>query len=363
MKRLVKLWGACTAIMLFGVLVAGCGGGGGGSGSDGSSDSPTVSDPAPTVVYTTPVNNATDVGTASKITVTFSEAMNATTVVADNAFQINGTNVSAANIAYNSTSRIATITPPAALGAGQAYTVRVNAVVQDTSGKTMQSAYSWAFRTGSTVGVAPQLASKAPVAGSTNVGTNTAIAMSFTKPMDINTFNSSAFTLQRTSDASTVAGTFSMVGQVVVFTPNAPLDSGTQYTATVTTQAQDTSGIALAAPVPWSFTTGSGADVTPPEVVKVGDVWQVSPTGTVADLRPPMSIAFNETVYPFLFGTIDGKPVEVAFDYSPSGTTTVTMTPTADRAPGTYTTGIAVSDLAHNKSYTYTWSFTIVSPP
>lgn len=361
MKRLFKLWGVCTAIMLCGVLVAGCGGGGGGGGG-GSSDSPTVSDPAPTVVYTTPVNNATDVGTASKITVTFSEAMNAASVVADNSFQINGANVSLSGISYDSTNKIATITPPAALGAGQTYTVRVNAVVQDTSGKAMQSAYTWTFTTGATVGVAPQLASKAPVAGAINVGTNTAIAMSFTKPMDINTFNSSAFTLQKTSDASTVAGTFSIIGQVVIFTPSAPLTASTQYTATVTTQAKDTSGIALAAPAPWSFTTGSGADATPPEVVKVGDVWQVSPTGTVADLRPPMSIAFNEPVYPFLFGTIDGKPVEVTFDYSPAGTTTVTMTPTADRAPGTYTTGVAVSDLAHNKSYTYTWSFTIVAP-
>lgn len=354
MKRLFKLWGACTAITLCGLFIAGCGGGGGGGSSD--------SNPAPSVVYTTPVNDEADVGTASKITVTFSEAMDATTVVADNSFQINGTNVSLSSISYDSTNKIATITPPAALGAGQTYTVRVNAVVQDTSGKAMQSAYTWMFTTGATVGVAPQLASKAPVAGATNVGTNTAIAMSFTKPMDIGTFNSSAFTLQNTSDASTVAGTFSMIGQVVLFTPSAPLAAGTQYTATVTTQAKDTSGISLAAPVPWSFTTGSGADATPPEVVKVGDAWQVSPTGTVADLRPPMSIAFNEPVYPFLFGTIDGKPVEVAFDYSLSGTTTVTMTPTADRAPGTYTTGVAVSDLAHNKSYTYTWSFTIVAP-
>lgn len=353
MKRLFKLWGACTAIMLCGVFIAGCGGGGG-----GSSDS----NPAPSVVYTTPVNDEADVGTASKITVTFSEAMEPTTVVADNSFQINGAPVSSSNITYDSTNKIATITPPAALGAGQTHTIRVNAVVQDTAGKTMQSDYSWSFMTGSTVGVSPQLASKAPFDGATNVGTKVAIAMSFTKPMDINTFNASVFTLEKTSDASTVAGTFSMIGQVVVFTPNAPLAANAQYTATVTTQAKDTSGISLAAPVSWSFTTGSGADATPPEVVKVGDDWQVSPTGTVADLRPAMSIAFNEPVYPFLYGTIDGKAVEVAFDYSPSGVTTVTMTPTADRAPGTYTTGIAVSDLAHNKSITYSWEFTIVSP-
>lgn len=340
--------------MLCGLFIAGCGGGGGGGSSD--------SNPAPSVVYTTPVNNEADVGTASKITVTFSEAMDAATVVADNSFQINGTNVSLSSISYDSTNKIATITPPAALGAGQTYTVRVNAVVQDTSGKAMQSAYTWMFTTGATVGVAPQLASKAPVAGAINVGTNTAIAMSFLKPMDISTFNTSAFTLQKTSDASTVAGTFSMIGQVVLFTPSAHLDPETDYTATVTTQAKDTSGIALAAPVTWSFTTGSGADATPPEVVKVGDAWQVSPTGSVADLRPAMSIAFNEPVYPFLYGTIDGKAVDVTFDYSPAGTTTVTMTPTADRAPGTYTTGVAVSDLAHNKSYTYTWSFTIVAP-
>lgn len=356
MKRLLKLWALCTAAMLCSAFITGCGGGGGGGSAD--------SNPAPSVVYTTPVNDEADVGTASKITVTFSEAMKEDTIKTES-FKLENittdtpTTVTLSSVKYDTANKIATITP-SALEANQEYRVTVNAVVKDTSGKAMQSAYPWTFKTGATVGVAPQLASKAPVAGAINVGTNTAVVMSFTKPMDINTFNSSSFTLQKTLDASTVAGTFSLVGKVVVFTPSAPIAKDTDYTATVTTQAKDTSGIALAAPVSWSFTTGSGADVKRP----VGDILQASPTGTVADLRPAMSIPFNEPVYPFLFGTIDDdKAVEVEFDYSPSGVTTVTMTPTADRAPGTYTTGIAVSDLAHNKSYTYTWSFTIVSPP
>lgn len=355
MKRLLKLWAICAAAMLCSAFITGCGGGGGGS------DSPTVSDPAPTVVYTTPVNNATEVGTASKITVTFSEAMNAASVVADNSFQINGTNVSSSSISYDSTNKIATITPPAALGAGQTYTVRVNAVVKDTSGKAMQSAYTWMFTTGATVGVAPQLASKAPVAGATGVGTNTAIAMSFTKPMDINTFNSSAFILQKTSDASTIAGTFSIIGQVVVFTPSAPLTAGTQYTATVTTQTKDTSGIALTAPVPWSFTTGSGKDTTAPEA----DNSSITPTGDNVALMAPISITFDKAIYPFLYGTIDDdKAVEVEFYYSPTGTTTITMKPTADRKANTvYKAVIAVTDLTQNHSLPYVWYFTTASQP
>ncbi len=358
MKRLVKLWGAFTAIMLCGVLVAGCGGGG---GSDGSSDTPTVSDPAPSVVYTTPVNNATDVGTASKITVTFSEAMDTETIKTDS-FKLENitgtpTDVTLSSVGYDTANKIATITP-SSLGANQKYRVTVNASVQDKAGKTMQSAYTWMFNTGSTVGVSPQLASKAPFDGATNVGTNTAVVMSFTKPMDISTFNSSSFTLQKTSDASTVTGTFSLVGKVVVFTPSA-LDRITDYTATVTTQAKDTSGISLAAQESWHFTTGSGDDTVKP----IADLDSVDPQADATDvaLRAPVSITFNEPIYPFLYGTIDGKAVDVEFDYSPTGTTTITMTPTADRSRLTvYQTGIAVSDLTQNHSIPYFWYFTTV---
>lgn len=356
MKRLLKLWALCTAAMLCSAFITGCGGGGGGGSAD--------SNPAPSVVYTTPVNDEADVGTASKITVTFSEAMKEDTIKTES-FKLENittdtpTTVTLSSVKYDTANKIATITP-SALEANQEYRVTVNAVVKDTSGKAMQSAYPWTFKTGATVGVAPQLASKAPVAGAINVGTNTAVVMSFTKPMDINTFNSSSFTLQKTLDASTVAGTFSLVGKVVVFTPSAPIAKDTDYTATVTTQAKDTSGIALAAQESWHFTTGSGDDTVKPTIA---DLNPIDPQADATDvaLRAPVSITFKEPIYPFLYGIIDGKAVDVEFDYSPTGTTTITMTPTADRSRLTvYKTGIAVSDLAQNHSISYLWYFTTV---
>ncbi len=348
MKGLLKVF---SAAMVLGALVAGCGSGGGG----GSTSGVIIDTIPPSVVYTTPVHNETGVGTDAKITVTFSENVEPTTVKKGSTFKLIKTSTNEtvtlndADVAYDETSKVATITPPSLLEGGQQYTVTVNPVVKDKADNVMTTAYTWTFTTGAAVdGTPPVLNSKAPADNATGVGTNTAIAMSFSEPMDISTFGS-AFSL--TSPSTTISGTFTLIGQVVIFTPATTLARNTSYTATLGTAATDLAGNGLAAPVSWSFTTGDGTDLTLPTVKSI------SPDRDARNiaLDSPILITFEEPVYPFHFATIDGKLAKVEIDYGTD--TVVTITPTNDLTADYYDNIFRVSNLARSRSITDSWRF------
>ena len=120
----------------------------------------------------------------------------------------------------------------------------------------------------------PAVNSSSPSNGATNVSTSTnsrsnvvtgtAVSATFSQQMDVATINSSpagtllTFTLKETTSGNNVPGTVAMnaANTVATFTPSAPaLTPNTGYTATVTTAAKNASGMAMANPVAWSFTT------------------------------------------------------------------------------------------------------------
>jgi hypothetical protein len=115
---------------------------------------------------------------------------------------------------------------------------------------------------------APIVSSTVPA--DTNIVTdacvNQIITATFDKAMDPTTINSNpagtllTFTLKETVSGTNVPGTVAMnapTNTIATFTPTANLTSGLNYTATISTAAKDSNGNALAAPIVWSFTTGS----------------------------------------------------------------------------------------------------------
>lgn len=355
MRRFAKFMKLLAATPFAVALITGCGGGGGGGGGGSSVLVDTI---APSVVYTTPVHNETNVGTNAKITVTFSEKMDPTTVKKGSAFQLIKTStgtpvtINDADVEYNETSKIAKINISAPLDGSQEYTATVNTVVKDLAGNALTKSYTWKFTTAAgTDSNAPLLLSKAPGDGATDVGINTVVVMSFNKPMDVSTFSSASF---MKLGLIPVPGKFTLIGQVVVFTPDLPFEKNSTYTATVDTSAKDLTGNALAAPVTWNFTTGMSTDAIAPKMQSVSP----SDGATNVALNSPISIRFDEAIYPFLYGTIDGKVTKVEFDYT---TNTVTMTPTEGLlANQPYTTTVVASDLGNNRSGLIKWSFQTV---
>ncbi len=341
----LRAWGAA---LLAALLLAGCGGGGDSDGSiAGSLD--TV---APTVTYVTPSNNAENVGTNARLTVTFSEAMSASSLalaigVVDDA---SGAAVPLQSVAFDLVNNIATITPQAPLTPNRTYRAEVATSARDLGGNALAEAYAWRFGTGGSADTtAPTVTSHAPLSGEIGVPVDTGIAMSFSEPMNVASVGA-AFVLSQGGTA--IAGKLAYVGQAAVFTPDAPLVAGADYVATLRNTASDLAGNGLATNLVWSFTTGPGADTTPPSVLRVSpaiDATQV-PRDAV------LSVTFNEPIYPFVYGSIDGVLVEVAIDYT---TNTVSVIPTVPLRPNaSYSSSAQARDLAGNAMVApYRWGF------
>ena len=107
----------------------------------------------PTVTGSTPANGAIGVPTSVHPTVTFSEALDPATLTTSTfTLTPSGGSAVAASIAWNATSRIATLTPTAALATGTTYAAQVKGGaggVKDTSGNALASDVTWAFTTAS----------------------------------------------------------------------------------------------------------------------------------------------------------------------------------------------------------------------
>jgi methionine-rich copper-binding protein CopC len=116
-----------------------------------TTDTPTA---GPTVTSVTPANNATGVDPAAEIQVTFSTAMDATTITTSTIdLRDSNNNLVTSTVLHNSTADQATLLPNVTLAQNTTYTVTVHGgssgpVVKDTSGNALASNYVWSFTTG-----------------------------------------------------------------------------------------------------------------------------------------------------------------------------------------------------------------------
>jgi hypothetical protein len=141
--------------------------------------------------------------------------------------------------------------PGADLAPGTQYTATVSTAAKDLNGIPLQAARSWRF----TTTMPPSVSTVYPADGATGVSRSWVAIAGFNKAMD-KASAEGAFSLERTSDGAPVSGAFGWYGNALIFKPDADLDAGTQYTATVSTAAKDQQGNPLAAPVTWRYTTG-----------------------------------------------------------------------------------------------------------
>ncbi|HEY6351400.1 MAG TPA: Ig-like domain-containing protein, partial [Candidatus Angelobacter sp.] len=206
----------------------------------------------PTILRTSPDNNASGVPLNAPYVVQFSKPMNPATfnssdfTVRDNS---NSQSVSG-TIQVDSTGTIATFVPQSPWAAGHPFGVFVNffsSGLTDTAGNSLGSrnfSFTAAFTPDNTP---PSLLQVSPVNQSTGVPTNAVIDLQFSKTVD--TANA-ANGLQVLNGVQTVAGViaFSNGNQRLTFTPNPPLAANTLYTVNVTSSVTDVAGNALSNP-------------------------------------------------------------------------------------------------------------------
>lgn len=207
---------------------------------------------APTVISVTPANSATSVGTGTSLTVTFSEAMNATTLTSSTFTLKQGSTSVSGTVTASGTG--ATFAPSGALAAGTVFTATITTGAKDAAGNALAASYSWSFTTAVQADLtAPTVVSVTPVSNATSVAVNGKPSATFSEAMNSSTITSSTFTLKQ--GTTSVAGTVSYSGTTATFTPSAALTGNTVYTATVTTGAKDAAGNAIASNYTWTFTT------------------------------------------------------------------------------------------------------------
>lgn len=211
---------------------------------------------APTVVGRTPTPGATNVATNTQVTVTFSEAMDQTTINATNVKLVATTGGATVptTLAYNAATNTVTLTPTAALANNTSYTITVTTGVKDLAGNALAVQFTSSFITVADT-ISPTVVSTSPANGTTVPAPGT-ITVTFSEDMDPTTIPA-AVSVKKTSDSSPVAGTvsYNAATRTAVFTPTSALANGTGYTVTVATSAKDLAGNGLAGSFAFSFNT------------------------------------------------------------------------------------------------------------
>ena len=357
-------------------LVAGCGG-----GLDPILGSPSIG-VAPTVSATSPVAASpavTGVAVNSVVTATFSKPM-APASITTTSFTLAcpaGTPVAAA-VTYDSTTRVATLTPAVALPPSTLCVATVTTAAQDTTGIALASNFVWSFVTAALGDTTrPTVVLTVPAAGALNVPNNTKISATFSEDMAAATISGSSFTVTNSTLGTPVTGnvSYSVGARTATFTPSTPasLANNSQFTATITNAATDVAGNALAGNFVWSFTTGGSADNTPPTVTAIsppdGSVGVCLTRSVSATFSEPMDAA---TVNASTFAVTDNGvavPGSVSYDATSQVASFVPTNPSGFAASRPFVVTVAsgnagVKDLAGNPlAVDRVWGFSTGTQP
>lgn len=353
---------------------------------------------SPRVTAVAPVNDTTGVPVNNTvITAAFSEPMAPLTsenfTVTCDAPCANPTGTVALDA--DGTTATYTLAPGTSLEPLTLYTGTVDGATSAATGLAMLGPFVWQFTTGATPDTTrPRVANTVPettVPGPTlGVPTNTAISAVFTEDMAPATVNASSFTLTCADPCVSPTGavSYSVGSRTAVFTPNAALDDGATYTATLTTEITDLAGNELAgnqAPLPaasdyvWTFTVDAAAippsDISVLSVSPLSGATEVCPDSAVsATFDVPSGLRLDpDTVNAVTFSVTgpapDLAPVLAASVSLDADTGTIaTFIPLNDLNPGdTYTAVVqglddGVKDLAipaNTLASDFAWSFTV----
>ncbi|WP_457425373.1 ice-binding family protein [Roseateles sp. P5_E7] len=184
-------------------------------------------------------------------------------------------------------------------------------------------------------GMVPSVSATLPAAATpsvTSVATNTRVTATFSEPMTSASLTG-AFTLACPAGTPVSAAvSYDAATRTATLTPAAVLPARTLCVATVSTAAQDATGVALAANFVWSFTTGSPPETTRPTVLltvpALGAVNVANNTKVTAAFSEDMNPATISGTSFSVTNTTLGAAVAGTVTYS-AAARTATFTPTA----------------------------------
>ena len=302
----------------------------------------------PEVILTDPLDGAINVITNKLITATFNEAMVASTINETTFILKKGGNLVLGNVSY--TGMTATFSPTNVLDANTVYTATMKRNVKDPMGNIMIKDTTWSFNTGAI----PTVVLTNPVEGASDVALDQVITADFSTAMNGASIDGGSFVVKQ--GAIVVPGSVSYAGMKASFTPTANLLQNKVYTATITTDATDVAGNALAKDTTWSFATGILPIITVTDPLDNAVNVAINRKVTATFSKAMLFSSINPTTFTLKQGT------DVVLGLVSYDDMTATFTPSANLSPGveytaTITTG--VKDLNnHSIEKDSTWTFT-----
>jgi hypothetical protein len=326
---------------------------------------PVPADTTPPAVTTrSPADKATGIAVGNSVTATFSEPVLG---VATDTFLLNaGTTNVAGKVDFNATTRVATLTPTAALAANTQYTATLTNGIKDAANNPL-AAVSWTFTTVPAAApvdtTAPTVTSRNPGVNATGVATTSPVTATFSEAVQ-GTATAGAFTLKTGTTTVGATVSYDAAGRTATLKPTAVLAANTQYTASLTNGIKDLAGNPLATTPAWSFITAAAADRTAPTVTSrtpSSGATSVSRTGSVTvTFSEPVNGVSNTT---FVLKTSGGSTVAATVTRNGTGNQWILKPNTTLSSRATYTVTVtggstAVRDVAGNALTKISWSFT-----
>lgn len=322
----------------------------------------------PTVVERNPDEGAEGVPVVAKISVRFSEPMDAGSITPRDNFtlfrigtnkleKVNGT------ATYDSATLTASFTPSERLHDLSTYQIFLRQL-KDASGNSLNVA-PWTFVTVE----APKVESTSPQSFETNVPTAASITVRFSRAIRQESVNADSFKIE-----GRPGGVFTFPdGQTATLTPDGPLAEGTTYQVTLTPAIEDAQGNPLEFPYVWFFMTASPVE-SAPEVVATEPPHGA--TGISVQMAQ-VSASFNRPIDPasllgrFLVFDSVGRPVSGSVDRSAGAQAVFSfMTPLLYNTwyGATLAAGIQSDSHASSTSEPYDWCFKtepdpMITPP
>ena len=224
----------------------------------------TSTETAPQVISTNIEDQAVDVPINTKLSATFNQAMDPTSLnelsfkVAAGETAVDGL------VSYDNASNIALFTPATDFSSATLYTATISSLVKNALGTPLASDFVWSFTTAAALDISsPTVSSTFPVDFAINFALNRNISAEMSEALDPATATTNNFTL--TNGTELIAGTVHYTDTTITFDPDSDLVATTLYTATLTTGITDLAIPAnpLAVNFVWSFTTGTDVAAGP----------------------------------------------------------------------------------------------------
>ena len=327
---------------------------------------------APTVVSTSPLRGATQVPLDSVVTATFSTTMDAATIDAATFTVKQGSTTVAGTVTLNAAKYTATFTPAAGLKQSASYSATISTGAKDSAGVALVSNYSWSFTTGDgATDEPPTVIATTPSAGASDVSTDIQLEATFSEAMDPSTITADTFVLMQGTTPISGSVTFDAASNTATFSPDTELDFDLVYTATISSDVEDSGGTGLAEDHVWTFTTSENPSATPPTVVStlpaddsIGVPLDTAVSATFSEAMDPATI--STTTFTLKRGATNvtgsvslAAPTNTA-TFTPAGALlantvyTATITTAAKDSSGT--------PLAANYVWTFTTAATVAAP-